>query len=122
MVKAHLHTNIEMDTLDNVAYRKVIYTGLMQLVLMSLNPGEEIGTEIHDGHDQFFRIEQGQATAVLNGNTIELKEDEVLIVPAGTKHNLINTGDTGLKLYTIYAPSEHPENTLQITKPIHDQA
>jgi mannose-6-phosphate isomerase-like protein (cupin superfamily) len=122
MAKAHLHTHIEQVTLSNSNYRKVIYTGFMQLVLMKLNPGEEIGQEVHDGHDQFFRIEQGEATAVLNGENIQLKEDEVLIVPAGTEHNIINTGSNELKLYTIYAPSEHPENTVQVTKPNNDQA
>lgn len=117
MAQAHLHTHIEDETLSNANYRKVLYTGFMQLVLMKLNPGEEIGMEIHDGHDQFFRIEQGQATAILNGNEIQLKEDEALIVPAGTEHNIINSGDSDLKLYTIYAPSEHPDNTVQVTKP-----
>jgi mannose-6-phosphate isomerase-like protein (cupin superfamily) len=119
MAKAHLHTHIEYDTLENENYRKVIYTGFMQLVLMKLKVGEEIGLEVHDGHDQFFRIEQGVATAILNEEQISLREDEVLIVPAGTEHNIINTGSTELKLYTIYAPSEHPENTVQVNKPIN---
>lgn len=117
MSKAHLHVNIEKDTLENTNYRKVIYTGFFQLVLMKLNVGEEIGMEVHDTHDQFFRVEQGEAKAILDGVEVMVKEDEVLVVPAGTNHNIINSGDKELKLYTIYAPSEHPENTVQVTKP-----
>lgn len=117
MAKPHLHVNIEKDTLENTNYRKVIYTGFLQLVLMKLNVGEEIGMEVHEGHDQFFRIEQGEAKAILDGAEVMVKEDEVLVVPAGTNHNIINSGDKELKLYTIYAPSEHPENTVQVSKP-----
>ncbi len=117
MAKPHLHINIEKDTLGNTNYRKVIYTGFLQLVLMKLNVGEEIGMEVHDTHDQFFRVEQGEAKAILDGVEVMVKEDEVLVVPAGTNHNIINSGDKELKLYTIYAPSEHPENTVQVTKP-----
>lgn len=111
------HTNIEIDTLQNPNYRKVLFTGHLQLVLMSLKPGEEIGSEIHEDHDQFFRIEQGEVTAVLNDVPMQVVQDEALIVPAGTKHNIINNSAAEVKLYTIYAPAEHPADTIQVTKP-----
>jgi len=114
------HSNLALDTVANPNYRKVLYTGKMQLVLMSLNPAEEIGLETHDTHDQFFRIEQGQAKAILDGLEVDLKEDEALIVAAGTLHNIINTGSTILKLYTIYAPAQHPAGTVQAVKPEND--
>ena len=111
-------TDIERDTLDNSNFRKVVYTGTkMQLVLMCLEPGEEIGTEVHHDVDQFFRVESGECKAVLNGEAIYLKDDEVLIVPAGTEHNLINISEVyDLKLYTIYAPANHPDGTIHATK------
>lgn len=110
--------NIETETLNNTAYRKVLFTGShMQLVLMTLQPGEEIGEEIHEGHDQFFRIEEGLAKVTIDNEEIDLKEDEVAIVPSGKKHNVKNSGESLLKLYTIYAPPEHPDGTLQETKP-----
>ncbi|HEX9804955.1 MAG TPA: cupin domain-containing protein [Candidatus Dojkabacteria bacterium] len=110
--------NIESETLANSAYRKVLFTGSnMQLVLMTLQPGEEIGEEVHEEHDQFFRIEEGNATFIMNGEKLELKADDAAIVPAGKIHNVINSGDRLLKLYTIYAPPEHPEGTVQETKP-----
>lgn len=109
--------NIESETINNDNYRKVLYTGkYMQLVVMSLLPGEEIGAEVHDGHDQFFRIEQGSVTAVLDGEEISVSEDEVLIVPSGVNHNVINSSDQVVKLYTIYSPPEHPDGTVQATK------
>lgn len=108
--------DIEMLTKTNTNYRNVIYTGNLQLVLMSLKPGEEIGLETHEGHDQFFRIEEGNAKAIVNSIEYALKEDDVLIVPSGVAHNLINTGDEELKLYTIYAPAEHPAGTVQREK------
>lgn len=108
--------NIEDLTVTNTNYRQVLYTGMMQLVLMSLKPGEEIGLETHEGHDQFFRIEEGSARAIVNGIEYDLREDDVLIVPSGAEHNVINTGDESLKLYTIYAPSEHPAGTVQKEK------
>ncbi len=84
---------------------------------MTLKPGEEIGMEIHEEHDQFFRVEEGKAKVIMNGEEIELSEDEVAIVPAGVQHNVINTGDNLLKLYTIYAPPEHPDGRVDKTKP-----
>ena len=110
-------TNIEEDTLSNNYFRKVIFTGQhMQLVLMSLKPGEEIGEEIHETVDQFFRFEEGKGTVYANDETYEVAEDDVVIIPAGTKHNIVNTGSEDLKLYTIYAPPNHPDGTINKDK------
>lgn len=116
--------NIEEETLQNTNFRKVLYTGkFSQLVVMRLIPGEEIGTETHNTVDQFFRVEAGMAKAVLNGEEVMLNEDQVLIVPAGTEHNIINTSqDQDLKLYTIYSPANHPEGTVHTTKAEADAA
>jgi len=110
--------NIEDRTLENSNFRKVLYTGkFMQLVVMSLKPGEDIGEEVHDNVDQFFRVEKGEAKVVMNGEETLLTDDMVAIVPAGAMHNVINTStDTELKLYTIYAPANHPENTVHATR------
>lgn len=110
--------NIEEETLKNSDYRRVLYTSCYtQLVLMNVKPGEEIGNEVH-GLDQFIRIEQGKAKVILgNGETeYEIEDDWVIVIPAGTYHNVINTGDTDLKLYTLYSPPEHQKDTLQPTK------
>ncbi len=111
-------SNIESDTLENQNFRKVLFTGKkMQLVVMNLNPKEEIGMEVHEDHDQFIRIEDGEAEAFLDGEVTQLHNDDVLIIPAGTEHNLTNTSDSrNLKLYTIYAPPEHPSETVDVTK------
>lgn len=112
------HTNIEQATLDNDNFRKVIFTAPhSQLVLMSLLPGEEIGMEVHPDIDQFFRFEAGEGKAVLNGEESSLKDGDVVIVPAGTNHNIINTSPTNpLKLYTVYSPANHPDGTIHKTK------
>lgn len=112
------HTNIEAETLQNNSFRKVLFTAPhSQLVLMSLLPGEEIGMEVHPSVDQFFRFEAGQGKAILNGEETEFKNGEVVIVPAGTNHNIINTSSTEtLKLYTIYSPANHPDGTIHQTK------
>lgn len=101
--------NIEEETLANDKYRKVLYTGKhSQLVLMSLEPNQEIGLETHSENDQFFRIEAGNGTAVVDGNTYKLQDGTALIVPAGAEHNIINDSATeALKLYTIYSPPHH---------------
>jgi len=112
--------NISATTLVNSNYRQVLYTGKFQLVLMSLKPTEEIGLEIHADHDQFFRLEAGTAMAIVNGKEYELNADDALVVPAGAEHNIINTGQDSLKLYTIYAPAQHPAGTVQATKPAND--
>jgi mannose-6-phosphate isomerase-like protein (cupin superfamily) len=109
--------NIEQLTLDNNFFRKVIFTGShSQLVLMSLKVGEEIGLEIHDNIDQFFRIEQGQAKFVIEDEVVLAEAEHAVVVPAGTKHNVINTGSEDLKLYTIYSPANHKDGTIHETK------
>ena len=111
-------TNIEKLTLENTDYRRVLYTAKnSQLVLISLKPGEEIGEEIHEEHDQFIRFESGTAKVILNKTEEhEVAGDDAVVVPAGMWHNVINTGDEDLKLYTIYSPPEHKDGTLQPTK------
>lgn len=109
--------NIEQDTLENSNFRQVLFTGPnMQLVVMTLRPGEEIGLEKHDTHDQFFRVEQGQAKVIMDGEEAALQQGFAAIVPAGTEHNVINAGETDLKLYTIYAPPQHAPGTVHPTK------
>lgn len=112
------HTNIEAETLSNTNFRKVLFTAPhSQLVLMSLLPGEEIGMEVHHDVDQFFRFEAGQGKSVLNGEEFLFVANDVLMVPAGTNHNIINTSTTEpLKLYTVYSPANHPEGTIHKTK------
>ncbi|NYT57759.1 cupin domain-containing protein [Alcaligenaceae bacterium] len=109
--------NIEKLTVENDNFRKVLYTGKhMQLVLMTLQPGEEIGAEVHDTHDQFFRLEAGKGRVIIDDNTYEIEDDDAIIVPAGAKHNVINTGTEPLRLYTLYGPPEHREGVLHATK------
>ncbi len=109
------------DTVANTDYRHVIYTGKnMQLVLMTLQVEEEIGEEVHDTHDQFFRVEAGIAEVEMNGEKTTLNADDAAIVPAGAKHNVRNVGNELLKLYTIYAPPQHPDGTVQATRPAND--
>jgi len=109
-------TNIEKDTLENTDYRRVLYTATnSQLVLMSIEPGDEIGTEVHE-LDQFIRLEQGSATVVLGGESHEVPADSAIIIPAGVEHNVINTGPEALKLYSVYAPPEHKDQTVHPTK------
>ncbi|MGE5521476.1 MAG: cupin domain-containing protein [Candidatus Dadabacteria bacterium] len=111
-------TNIEKDTVENTNFRKVLYTGKhQQLVLMSLKAGEEIGEEIHKNTDQFFRIEKGKGKCVVDGNEYSIHGGDVLVVPAGAKHNVINTDKKeDLKLYTIYAPPHHKDRLVRATK------
>lgn len=115
----HMHgyvTNIEKVSLENDNFRKVLYTDKnSQLVLMSLLPGEEIGEEIHDV-DQFLRVEQGEGTAILNGESHDLADGSVVIVPAGVKHNIINSGSGSMKLYTLYMPPHHRDGVVHKTK------
>ena len=109
-------TNIEKDTLENDCYRKVLFTTKnSQLVIMNIKPGDEIGSETHE-LDQFIRIEQGQANIILDGKTTAVTDDWAIVIPAGTEHNLINTGDTELKLYSVYTPPEHKDGTIHQTK------
>jgi len=112
------NTNIEKATLENNNFRKVLYTGKhSQLVLMSLAPKEEIGSEVHEENDQFFRFEKGQGKCIIDGNEYELSDGVAVVVPAGAQHNIINTSDTEeLKLYTIYSPAHHKEGVVRVTK------
>ena len=109
---------IEKITKENGNFRKVLFTGkFSQLVVMRLKPGEDIGKEVHPDVDQFFRIEEGEAKLVIDGEEAMAKEDFAIIVPAGSEHNLINTSkEKELKLYTIYSPPNHPENTVHKTR------
>lgn len=110
-------TNIEEKTLTNQNFRQVLFTAPhSQLVLMSLKPGEEIGMEIHPNVDQFFRIESGEGKVVLDGQEQMIKDGSAIVVPAGTEHNVINTGTEDLKIYTIYSPPQHPDGTIHKTK------
>ena len=114
--------DIEEKTLSNRNFRQVLYTGkYMQLVVMCLRPGEDIGQEVHDDVDQFFRVEQGEAKVLIDGNESILKEDMVAIVPAGALHNVTNTSDIDLKLYTIYTPPNHPDGTVHKDKKEADE-
>ncbi|MEE6186893.1 hypothetical protein PIECOFPK_01510 [Mycovorax composti] len=111
------YTNIEKLTLENNAFRKVLYTsGHMQLVAMSLLPGEAIGEEIHTENDQFFRFEQGAGKCIIDGNEYQVADGDVIIIPSGAKHNVINTGNIPLKMYTIYAPPHHKDGIIRQTK------
>ena len=110
--------DIEEKTLQNDNFREVLYTTQhSQLVLMSLNPNEEIGMEIHEIVDQFIRVEQGEGKAILNGEEHDLSDGFAIVVPAGTQHNIINTSsEKKLKLYTIYSPAHHKDGTIHKTK------
>ena len=110
-------SNIEKDTLENGNFRKVLYTGKhLQLVLMTLKVGEDIGDEVHPGNDQFFRFESGSGKCVIDKNEYKIKAGDVIVVPAGAWHNVINEGTNELKMYTIYGPPNHKEGTIRNTK------
>ncbi len=110
--------DIEKQTQENENFRKVIFTGKKsQLVLMSLKPGEDIGEEVHDNVDQFFRFEKGEGKVVIDGKETKIKDDWAVVVPAGSNHNIVNTSKTEkLKLYTIYSPPNHPDGTVHKTR------
>ncbi|MBP6930215.1 cupin domain-containing protein [Patescibacteria group bacterium] len=112
------HANIEKDTLENDNFRKVLYSGKhCQLVLMSLLPSEDIGDEVHPENDQFFRFEEGHGKVLIDGNEYAVEDGSAIIVPAGAKHNIINTSDSEeLKMYTIYAPAHHKDGVVRKTK------
>ena len=111
--------NIEELTTENVDFRHVLYTGKnVQLVLMSLKPGQDIGQETHKTHDQFFRIEKGKGEISIDGVTHKLKSGAGIVVPAGATHNLINTGDKPMKIYTIYGPPNHVDQLVQGSKSV----
>lgn len=117
-MKKGYKANIEELTVENTNFRKVLYTGeQMQLVLMSLKPGEDIGSEIHGENDQFFRFDAGKGKVVINETEYEVEDGDAVIVPKGAEHNVINTSDDeDLKFYTIYSPSHHKDQIVRETK------
>jgi mannose-6-phosphate isomerase-like protein (cupin superfamily) len=118
MVKKGFIGNIEKDTIKNSDFRRVLYTGkFSQLVLMSLKPGEEIGMEVHDTVDQFFRFESGEGMVVIDDVEHTVHDGMAVIVPSGAMHNVVNTSKKDdLKLYTIYSPPEHQDKVVRHTK------
>lgn len=109
--------DIEDRTEQNPNFRRVLYTGPhLQLVLMSLDPGEEIGDEVHENTDQFFRVEAGKGEVSIDGVKSRIDSDMAILVPAGARHNIRNTGLKALKLYTLYAPPQHADGTVQRTR------
>ena len=110
--------NLEQASIENTYFRQVLFTGpKSQLVLMALQPGEDIGLETHPHTDQFIRVESGRGRAVISGQPYDLEDGSAIVIPAGDEHNVINTSqESMLKLYTIYAPSEHPDGTVHKTK------
>ena len=110
--------DIEKATEENEFFRTVLYTAQhMQLVLMTLKVGEDIGQEIHPDVDQFIRVEEGEADAILDGEVHKLSDGSVVVIPAGTEHNVINTSSSeALRLYTVYTPPNHPDGTIHNTK------
>lgn len=115
--------NIEEKTLANDRFRQVLYTtARSQLVIMTLQAGEEIGQERHEGHDQFIRVEAGTGVAILDGERHPLEDGVAVVIPAGTEHNVINTSTSeSMRLYTIYTPPEHPDGTVHATKAEADE-
>ena len=121
--------NIEQETKENKNFRTVLWTGEhSQLTVMSIDPGDEIGWEVHDSNDQFLRVEEGEGRAQTGSEKGQIEdehyvpEDWAVIIPAGTWHNVVNSGSQPLKLYSIYSPAEHPPNTVHKTKAEADAA
>lgn len=109
-------TNIEEDALSNSVFRRVLYTAKhTQLVLMTIKPGEEIGEEVHDV-DQFFRVEGGEGKVILEDIAHSIKDGFAIVVPAGISHNIINTGEMPLQLYTLYSPPHHKDGVVHETR------
>lgn len=120
--KKGYHSKLEEETVSNTDFRRVLYTNeQLQLVLMSLKPGEEIGLEIHPDNDQFFRFDAGQGKVVINATEYEVTDGDAVIVPKGAQHNVINTsnsadGGVDLKFYTIYAPAHHKDGIVRAAR------
>ena len=115
--------NIERLTEANSDFRRVLYTGKnLQLVLMTLQPGEEIGEEVHEDRDQFFRVEEGVGEIRIDGVATQVEDGHGIVVPASARHNLVNRGDSPLKVYTLYGPPEHIDGTVHATKADADAA
>lgn len=112
------HSNIEQDTLQNGNFRKVLYTGKhSQLVLMSLKPQEEIGMEVHEENDQFFRFEKGEGKVMIDDSEYDVSDGSAIVVPAGARHNVVNISENDdLKLYTLYSPAHHQDGIVRLTK------
>lgn len=111
-------TNIEKKSLENKYFREVLFTGPhSQLVVMSIEPGEDIGMETHGKVDQFIRVEAGKGKAILNGKEHDLEDGSAVVIPAGTEHNIVNSSKSEpLKLYTVYSPPNHPHGTVHKNK------
>ena len=115
-MKGHV-INLESATTENGDFRRVLYTGQnLQLVLMSIPPGGEIGEEVHETHDQFFRVDAGEGEVTIDGEATRVGDGWSAIVPAGARHNVRNVGQVDLKLYTLYAPPEHKDGTVHATR------
>lgn len=116
--KKGFFTKLEEETVSNTDFRRVLYTNdQLQLVLMSLKPGEEIGLETHPDNDQFFRFDAGQGKVIINSTEYNVTDGDAVIVPKGAEHNVINTSDTeDLKFYTIYAPAHHKDGVIRATR------
>ncbi len=109
--------NIEDKAEANGDFRHVLYTGPhMQLVLMTLQRGEDIGEEVHEDTDQYFRVEKGKGEVSIDGQVTRIDSDTAIVIPAGTRHNIRNTGEKPLRMYTLYAPPHHPQGTVHHTK------
>ncbi len=123
-MKKGYKVNIEKETVENTNFRKVLYTaGHSQLVLMSLQPNEEIGLETHTENDQFFRFESGEGKVIINDTEYEVGDGDAVVVPAGVQHNVVNTSNTDrLTLYTIYSPAHHKDGVLHATKQEAEEA
>jgi len=115
--KKGFHIDIESETISNKDFRRILYTGEnLQLVLMTLKPGEDIGMEVHPDIDQFFRFDEGKGKAIINGNEYPLKDGDAIIIPAGAEHNIIADPKVALKMYTVYAPPNHDDGVVHVTK------
>jgi mannose-6-phosphate isomerase-like protein (cupin superfamily) len=112
------HVNLEQKTLDNENFREVLFTTeRSQLVVMTLQPNEDIGMEVHEDHDQFIRVEAGVGKAIIDDDEFELADGSAIVIPAGANHNVINTSaEEKMKLYTVYTPPEHADGTVHATK------
>ena len=115
--------DIERETLANDTFRTAVWTGThLQLTVMSIEPGGEIGEEVHHGHDQFLRVEGGSARVLLGEESQDVEDDWAVVVPSGVRHNVVNTGAGPLKVYSLYAPPQHPDGTVHRTKADADAA
>lgn len=122
MITPYVH-NIEEQTLNNDFFRKEVFTGEhLQITVMSINPGEDIGVETHPTTDQFLRVEQGSGKAIIGGQEYEISDAFGITIPAGMEHNVINTGTVAMKMYSIYTPPNHPVGTIHETKADADAA